>query len=833
MGVPMRFTPLCGAGADGGPLAHLLEIGPPDATLTLLLDCGWGGCADGSAAALQPVIDALPRVDAVLLSHPDLRHCGGLPIAVGRHGLAAPVFGTAPIARMGAMFAYDAFLSAQATCEFGSYDLDDADRAFAAVTKLKFTQPATIPGPCAAALAARLGCGGVVVTPYAAGHLVGGCVWRVEVAGEEVVYAPDTNHRKERHLAGCDLEAVASRPALLVVGAASAATQPVERARRDASLLEPLMAALRGGGNVLLPVDTAGRVLELLLLLDDHWGENNLRDTYPLVLLSTVGPSTLEFAQASLEWMSDGVTRAFETGRGNPFKLRNVRQVGNMAELAASPLWHGARPLVVLASGPDLNPGTLSREVLLQWARDPRALVLFTQRPRPGSLAAAIAGHGGPGPLLLPALPVSRRVRLEGPELEAWEVARAREREEEEAAAAAAEADAALVAGGGQVVALRSSSVGLSQLVKGSGGELVQLLPGADDPGPAPGGGGGGGVCDTLMEGFVPPPGAAAAMFPDEDEALAATWDVYGAPVDTDAWAKLAGAASAEVEEDADGGAAAEEEARPTKVVTEAVSLAVAARAALVDFEGRSDGRSLRTVVAQLAPRQLVVVGAGPAAVGEMAAGWREDLAPYHSRILAPGPGEVVPLSLARTFPVSLHPHLLSGATSHLLGQYTLAWLDARLAEEPPAAAAAAEMAEADGQQLPEGGGGGGSPGSEPPAPAALRLQLVPGGADGSALEAALERGGPEAVAALLADVAAGGDHGGIFIGDVRLSEVKQALAKAGIASAFRAGKLLCAGAVVVGRGAGGDDGVLEIEGPLSDDYYRVRDVVYGQYQVC
>jgi hypothetical protein len=50
----------------------------------------------------------------------------------------------------------------------------------------------------------------------------------------------------------------------------------------------------------------------------------SLRDTYPLVMLSSVGPSTLEFATASLEWMSDGVTRAFDMGRGNPFRLKWV-----------------------------------------------------------------------------------------------------------------------------------------------------------------------------------------------------------------------------------------------------------------------------------------------------------------------------------------------------------------------------------------------------------------------------------------------------------------------------------------------------------------------------
>lgn len=44
------------------------------------------------------------------------------------------------------------------------------------------------------------------------------------------------------------------------------------------------MATLRGDGNVLLPVDSAGRVLELLLFLDGYWAER--RVVYPLVFLN-------------------------------------------------------------------------------------------------------------------------------------------------------------------------------------------------------------------------------------------------------------------------------------------------------------------------------------------------------------------------------------------------------------------------------------------------------------------------------------------------------------------------------------------------------------------
>jgi Cft2 family RNA processing exonuclease len=85
----------------------------------------------------------------------------------------------------------------QASQDFTAYDLDDVDTAFGAVRKLKFTQSTPLPGPAAAALAAWACADGVRVTPFAAGHTLGGAVWRIDVGGEEVVYAVDTNHRKE------------------------------------------------------------------------------------------------------------------------------------------------------------------------------------------------------------------------------------------------------------------------------------------------------------------------------------------------------------------------------------------------------------------------------------------------------------------------------------------------------------------------------------------------------------------------------------------------------------------------------------------------------------
>lgn len=61
----------------------------------------------------------------------------------------------------------------------------------------------------------------------------------------------------------------------------------------------------------------------------------------------------------------------------------------------------------------------------------------------------------------------------------------------------------------------------------------------------------------------------------------------------------------------------------------------------------------------------------------------------------------------------------------------------------------------------------------------------------------------PAAAASGQSEAEGDSGYGGVFIGDVRLSELRQALAEAGIASEFHGGGLFCAGHVVVRRQVG------------------------------
>ena len=91
---------------------------------------------------------------------------------------------------------------------------------------------------------------------------------------------------------------------------------------RAPKLLDAVMATLRNDGSILMPIDTAGRVLEIMLVLEKHWAVNRL--SYPLALLTPVAYNTLEFAKSQLEWMNEQVAKEFESSRDkdNPFSMR-------------------------------------------------------------------------------------------------------------------------------------------------------------------------------------------------------------------------------------------------------------------------------------------------------------------------------------------------------------------------------------------------------------------------------------------------------------------------------------------------------------------------------
>lgn len=138
---------------DEAPHCHLLQIDD----FKFLLDCGWAEQHHEKIIGkffkvnyfFYENLDGLKRhgrqIDAILISHPDLLHCGMLPY-LSKLGITCPIYMTMPACKMGQMFLYDFVLSRTAVEDFDMFTLDDVDAVFDRATQLKHNQTEAVRG---------------------------------------------------------------------------------------------------------------------------------------------------------------------------------------------------------------------------------------------------------------------------------------------------------------------------------------------------------------------------------------------------------------------------------------------------------------------------------------------------------------------------------------------------------------------------------------------------------------------------------------------------------------------------------------------------------------
>ena len=364
-----EITPLYGCfGSD--PLAYLLKVNDT----TVLLDCGWN--TDFDLSLLEPLRAVAADVDVVLISHPDMEHCGALPYAMANLGLdGARVYMTKACEDVAKVTLRDAYRARRARCtdeDDGNQEdagvrsivrRKDVEECFMRVTGVEFGAPEVINptegGEEESGVAdAESSYEKLVVKAIYAGRLLGGAVWVINTEVEEIVYAVDfaSTSAFEQVVPGIDWHKVAQpKPRLLITDAYHTPFTPIEvrwhvgacvdslrfaspagggvllsvlpspcppaacpnglppptlvlqactpRApvaklkQRRSALQDEIRDALRGGGNVLMPVDTSGRILELVMLMEAFWqSDPELARAHPIFLVGREVAAVLELA---------------------------------------------------------------------------------------------------------------------------------------------------------------------------------------------------------------------------------------------------------------------------------------------------------------------------------------------------------------------------------------------------------------------------------------------------------------------------------------------------------------------------------------------------------
>ncbi|XP_047033861.1 probable cleavage and polyadenylation specificity factor subunit 2 [Helicoverpa zea] len=719
---------LSGAG-DETPPCYVLQIDE----FKFLLDCGWDEKFDMDF--IKELKRHINTIDAVLISHSDPIHLGALPYAVGKLGLNCPIYATLPVYKMGQMFMYDLYQAHRNVSEFDLFTLDDVDAAFDRIVQLKYNQSIDMKGKGL----------GVRITPLPAGHSLGGTVWRIAAPGEEdIVYAPDFNHKKERHLNGCEIERL-MRPSLMLLGAMNADYVQQRRRLRDEKLMTTILTTLRGGGCVLVCTDTAGRVLELAHMLDQLWrNKDSGLVAYSLLLLSNVSYNVVEFAKSQIEWMSDKLTRAFEGARSNPFALRHLQLCHSVGEVSRTP-----GPKVVLASFPDLESG-FARDLFLLWAPNPQNSIVLTARTSPGTLARDLIEKGGDRTI---ELEIRRRVRLEGAELAEFmqKQVKLNNTVKEETAGISSDSD--------------------------SEGELeMWVVTGAHDI-PA--------RAAQRAAGCFKHNKRHHAMYPFHDDRTRA--DDYGEIIRPEDY-RLAEIVDAEGEiRDVPPAPPTKQEPDeemteiPSKCVSSIRQVQIKANIQYIELEGRCDGESLLRVVTQAKPRAIVGLRANTGALLTLK---KHCEAEGIEKIYIPVAGDVIDATTeSHIYQVKLTDSLMSGLAWRSAGDTELAWLSAVVTPRAHQRENATSNEEAS-----------------------------------SDVALCLEAGGPAR------------PHAASFINSVRLSELRAALARLGLGAEFSAGALECCNGTLAIRRL--ENGRVALEGVLSEEYYKVRELLYEQFAI-
>jgi metallo-beta-lactamase family protein len=259
-----------GAAAEVTGSCHILHVGGKQ----VLLDCGLiqGGRRDEARNADPFPFDAA-AIDAVVLSHAHLDHCGRLPLLVKR-GFRGPVFAQEASCELAAILLADAAHLQERDAEYQSrktgkrvkplYTHAEGERVVRQMRGVKYRQEFEVVK-------------GVRVRFRDAGHILGSCaveVWAKEGGVEKkIVFSGDLGQYDTPILK--DPEPI-DRADVVLMESTYGGRRHRDREQTIAELGEILTSPRSRQGNILVPAFSIGRSQEILYQLGKHYEEWDL-----------------------------------------------------------------------------------------------------------------------------------------------------------------------------------------------------------------------------------------------------------------------------------------------------------------------------------------------------------------------------------------------------------------------------------------------------------------------------------------------------------------------------------------------------------------------------
>jgi len=275
----------------------------------VLLDCGIN---PGSANSLQafPRLDApqfnLDSLDAVIISHSHLDHCGFLPFLF-KYGYDGPVYCSAPTSSLMTLLQLDYLDVLSKRGGMPPYDQKDVRETVLHTIPLRHGAVTDIAPD-------------VRLTLHNAGHILGSSVTHLHI-GEglhNIVYTGDYKYAKTMLLEPAVTEF--PRVETIITESTYGAPQDVTPSRMEAEekLASVINETLDGGGKVVIPVPAVGRAQEIMLIIDGYMRQGLLKEA-PVFIEGMISEATA-IHTAYPEYLAREVRNSILHEGVNPFQ---------------------------------------------------------------------------------------------------------------------------------------------------------------------------------------------------------------------------------------------------------------------------------------------------------------------------------------------------------------------------------------------------------------------------------------------------------------------------------------------------------------------------------
>ncbi len=362
----------------------------------ILIDCGIHPSSDATPYFNAPELLPLDSLDAVVVTHAHLDHCGLVPVLL-RYGYSGPVYCTAPTRDLMALMLLDAIKVVRSEARRSLYDSSQVRDLVSRTIPLRWHETVDITPD-------------VRLTLFNAGHILGSSVCHFQIGNRahNVAFSGDMKYERtwlfdsaENHLPPIDT---------LVLESTYGGARNVQPSRRQASEAFTGFAAkvLARKGRLIVPVFAVGRSQEMMLVLEKAMREGTI-PRVPVYLDGMIFEATA-IHTAYPEYLNTELrAQIFQQG-DNPFLSDTFRRVDSSQ--MRSQVTDAKEPCVVLATSGMMSGGPVM-EYFRSWAGEEESALLFVGYQAEGTLGRRLQAGVTTVPVLAEGRSVSVTVRME------------------------------------------------------------------------------------------------------------------------------------------------------------------------------------------------------------------------------------------------------------------------------------------------------------------------------------------------------------------------------------------------------------------------------------